>query len=258
VARRRGFFTGTISAGVLFFLWLPIGVLVIHSFNASRFSTAWSGFSLVWYERLLNDRAIWRSVENTLVVAGVSTLISVILGTLAGFTLYRYSTRLQRGHNSLVTLPLIIPDILMGMSLLLFFLAAGLPLGLGTIIIGHITFCVSYVAITIRARLQDFDYGVVEAAQDLGAPGWVIAYKIYLPLLLPGILAGAMLSLTLSLDDFIITFFTAGPGSSTLPVHIYSMIRHGSPPVINALSTLFLALTFVLVFGYQKFLRRKV
>lgn len=253
---RKGYLTGALTLLVLAFLWIPILVLVINSFNASRFSSVWAGFSLQWYQRLFRDRAIWRSVENTLIVAGVSTLVSVILGTLAGFVLYRYQTRTQRIHEQLVTLPLIIPDILMGMSLLLFFLAAGLRLSLVTIILGHITFCISYVAITIRARLQDFDYSVVEAAQDLGASDWIIGYKIYLPLLMPGILSGAMLSITLSLDDFIITFFTSGPGSSTLPVHIYSMIRHGSPPVINALSTLFLALTFAAVFGYQRLARK--
>ncbi|THB66729.1 MAG: ABC transporter permease [Spirochaetaceae bacterium] len=248
---------GIITAVVIAFLWLPILVLVINSFNASRFSTVWGGFSLIWYERLITDAEIWRSVKNTAIVAAVSTSVSVVLGTLAGFVLDRYKSGVQATHNILVTIPLIIPDILMGISLLVFFLSAGMRLGLGTIILGHITFCISYVAITIRARLQDFDYSVVEAAQDLGANWPTVAWKVYFPMLLPGIISGALLSLTLSLDDFIITFFTAGPGSSTLPVHIYSMIRHGNPPVINALSTLFLALTFMFVLVYQRVSRRK-
>jgi spermidine/putrescine transport system permease protein len=155
----------------------------------------------------------------------------------------------------LISLPLIIPDILMGMSLLLFFISLKIKLSLITVIIGHITFCISYVAVTILARLQDFDYKIIEAAKDLGAKGWVLFTKIYVPLLAPGLIASAMLSITLSLDDFIITFFTAGPGSSTLPLQIYSMIKFGTPPVINALSTILLMVTFFISVIYQKILR---
>jgi len=253
---RRSRFPLYLTAAVLLFFWVPIIILVVNSFNGSRFGSVWGGFSLKWYVKLFGDRSVWRSLQNTAIVASVSTAVSLVLGSLAGFTLFRYKTKLQRFHLGLVSLPLVIPDILMGMSLLLFFISLKIRLGLLTVILGHITFCISYVAVTILARLQDFDYRIVEAARDLGAKGWVLFMRIYMPLLAPGLLAGAMLSLTLSLDDFIITFFTAGPGSSTLPLQIYSMIKFGSPPMINALSTLFLMVTFLIAFAYQRISRR--
>lgn len=253
---RRSSFPLFLTVAVLLFFWIPIAVLVINSFNASRFGSVWGGFSLKWYERLFADRSVWRSIENTAIVAVVSTSVSLVIGSLAGFTLYRYRTALQKIHMGLVSLPLVIPDILMGMSLLLFFISLNIRLSLATIILGHITFCISYVAVTILARLQDFDYHIVEAARDLGAKGWTLFRKIYIPLLYPGLLAGAMLSVTLSLDDFIITFFTAGPGASTLPLQIYSMIKFGTPPMINALSTIFLMITFLIALAYQRISRR--
>jgi spermidine/putrescine transport system permease protein len=257
MGRRRGpGLPRLVLIAVLVFIYTPLVILVVNSFNASRFSTIWGGWSLKWYAELFGDRALGRSIVNTLIVAGASVTVSTILGTLAGVVLARYSGRLRRAHQVVVTLPLIMPDILMGISLLLFFIAAGIKLSLVTIIIGHITFSVSYVASTVQARFQDFDYQIIEAARDLGAGPWAILWKIYLPLLSPGIAAGAMLALTLSLDDFVITFFTAGPGSSTLPIHVYSMIRFGDPPVINALSTIFISVTFLLMLIYQRIMRR--
>ncbi len=242
---------------VLMFFYLPIIVLVVNSFNSSRFGSVWGGFSFKWYEKLFSDRNIWQSVKNTLIVAGVSTSVSMVLGTLSGYVLFRYKTGIQKAHNVLITIPLIIPDILMGMSLLLFFIALKIKLSLFTVVLGHITFCLSYVTVTVLARLQDFDFNIVEAAQDLGASAGDILKKIYLPLLAPGLISGGMLALTLSLDDFIITFFTAGPGSSTLPLQIYSMIKFGTPPVINALSTLFLLITFLIALIYQRINTRR-
>ena len=249
---RKNPVSALITAIVLLFLYVPIIVLVVNSFNASRFGTIWGGFSFKWYSALFRDRNVWVSLSNTVVVALVSTAVSVVLGSLAGFSLYRYKGRFQRMHYGLVSLPLIFPDILMGMSLLLFFIALGIRLSLLTIILGHITFSISYVAVTIMARLQNFDFSVVEAAEDLGASRFTIITRIYIPLLGPGLAAGAMLALTLSLDDFVITFFTAGPGSSTLPLQIYSMIKFGKPPMINALSTLFLSVTFIVALFYQR------
>ncbi|MBN1499921.1 MAG: ABC transporter permease [Spirochaetes bacterium] len=254
---KKNKFTFVITVLVLLFFYFPITILVVNSFNSSRFGSIWGGFSLKWYDKLFNDRNIWQSLKNTLIVAGVSTSVSMILGTLSGYTLFRYKSAIQKIHVSLIALPLIIPDILMGMSLLLFFIALKIQLSLITVILGHITFCVSYVAVTVLARLQDFDFNVVEAAQDLGASSGVILRKIYLPLLAPGLISGGMLALTLSLDDFIITFFTAGPGSSTLPLQIYSMIKFGTPPVINALSTLFLLITFLIALLYQRINTRR-
>lgn len=249
---KKGKFTLIITMAVLLFFYLPIFVLVVNSFNDSRFGSVWGGFSLKWYEKLFSDRHIWHSVKNTLIVAGISTSVSMVLGTLSGYALFRFKSSIQRVHSTLITLPLIIPDILMGMSLLLFFIALKIQLSLFTVILGHITFCVSYVAVTVLARLQDFDFSVVEAAQDLGASSGMILRRIYLPLLSPALISGGMLALTLSLDDFIITFFTAGPGSSTLPLQIYSMIKFGTPPVINALSTLFFLITFLIALLYQR------
>lgn len=234
------------------FFYLPILILVVNSFNHSRFSSRWGGFSLRWYEKLFEDRSIWFALKNTAIIASTATLASMVLGTLAAFVLHRYTTRLQKVHYTLVYTPLVVPDILMGMSLLLLFASLNVQLGLTTIFLAHVTFCISYVAMVVLARLQDFDFSVIEAAQDLGANTWQILWGVFLPLLAPGILAGGLLAFTLSIDDFVITFFVSGPGSATLPIRIYTMMKHGNPPVINALSTLLLAVTFVLVWLSQR------
>lgn len=241
----------------LLFFYLPVLVLVVNSFNASRFSTVWGGFSLTWYRRLLSDREIWHALRNTAIIAATATAAATVLGTSAAFALHRYRSRLQQVHYALVYSPLVVPDILMGMSLLLFFVALQVPLGLGTIFLAHVTFCVSYVAMVVLARLQDFDFSLVEAAQDLGAGRAVVLWKVLLPLLAPGIAAGALLAFTLSIDDFVITFFVAGPGATTLPIQVYSMIKHGSPPMINALSTILLTLTLIVVWSSQRLTEKK-
>ncbi len=240
------------TIAVLVFFYLPIFVLILHSFNASRFSGSWEGFSLHWYMRLFTEREIWHALRNTLIVAVSTTVVSVILGTTAAFALHRYSGRLQRGHYTLIYTPLVVPDILMGMSLLLFFVAIGMSLGLFTIFLAHTSFCVSYVAMVVLARLQDFDFSVIEAARDLGANWWTAAWRVLLPLLAPGIAAGGLLAFTLSIDDFVITFFVTGPGATTLPIQIYSMIKHGAPPLINALSTILLLVTFIIIWLVQQ------
>jgi spermidine/putrescine transport system permease protein len=237
---------------LLVFFYLPILVLVITSFNASRFGTTWGGWSLQWYRRLVQEREILQALSNTLIIAVSATLVSVIIGTTAAFALHRYQSRLQKLHYTLIYTPLVVPEILMGISLLLFFAAVGMNLGLFTIFLAHVTFCISYVAMVVLGRLQDFDFTIVEAAQDLGAGWWAATWRVLLPLLAPGILAGGLLAFTLSVDDFVITFFVAGPGSTTLPIRIYSMIKHGSPPLINALSTLLLLVTFLAVWTSQR------
>ena len=240
---------------LLVFFYLPILVLVITSFNASRFGTTWEGWSLYWYRRLIQEREILQALSNTLIIAVSATLASVVLGTTAALALHHYQTRLQRVHYTLIYTPLVVPEILMGISLLLFFVAVGMSLGLLTIFLAHATFCISYVAMVVLGRLQDFDFTIVEAAQDLGAGWWASTWRVLLPLLAPGILAGGLLAFTLSIDDFVITFFVAGPGSTTLPIRIYSMIKHGSPPLINALSTLLLVITFLVVWASQRLTR---
>lgn len=245
-----------ITVAVLLFIYLPIGVLVINSFNASRFGGTWEGFTLFWYRLLFSEEAIWRALRNSLVVALGATFTSLILGTTAAVALHRYQTRLQKIHYSLVYTPLVVPDILMGISLLLFFVALGLKLGLFTIYLAHTTFCVSYVAMVVLARLQDFDWSIIEAAQDLGASWWTTVWRVLLPLLAPGLAAGGLLAFTLSIDDFVITFFVAGPGATTLPIRIYSMIKHSkNMPVINALSVLLVSVTFLAVWGSQRLTR---
>lgn len=242
---------------VLAFLYVPIVTLVFQSFNNSRFGGKWEGFSLRWYEALARDSAIIDATINTLIIAASATLFSTILGTLAAWVLNRYKTRLQKANYGLVYAPLVMPDILMGISLLLLFVSLNVNLGLVTVIIAHITFCVSFVAFTVLARLQDFDFNLIHAAQDLGAGWGRIIVKILLPLLGPGIAAGAMMAFTLSMDDFVITFFVGGPGSTTLPVKVYSMMKHGSPAVINALSVIFMALTFAVAIIFQLISLRK-
>lgn len=235
------------AIAVLLFFYLPILVLVADSFNAARFGGHWAGFSLKWYVRLLHERDVWQAFRNTLVIAVTATAMATVLGTAAAFALHRYTSRLQALHYVLIYTPLVVPEVLMGISLLLLFVALGIGLGLVTVFLAHVTFCISYVAMVVLARLQDFDFSLVEAAMDLGANGWCAFRRVLLPLLAPGILAGALLAFTLSIDDFVITFFVAGPGATTLPIQVYSMMKHGATPLINALSTILLVVTFGLV-----------
>lgn len=243
---KTGTFPKVVTFLVILFLYLPIIILMATSFNESRFGHEWSGFSLKWYNRLFQDRDIWAAVRNTLIIGSAATIASCFMGTLGAYALYRYRSVLQRIHYGLVYAPLVVPDILMGMSLLLLFISLSINLGLGTIIIAHTTFCISYVAMVVLAKLDNFDYSVVEAAQDLGAGWWSVVAKIILPMLAPGIISGALLAFTISIDDYIVTSFVAGPGTSTLPIHVYGMIKFGATPVINALSTIVLSVTFIL------------
>lgn len=255
---KRSRFPKVVTALVMAFFYSPLAVLVINSFNPARFSSRWQGFSLIWYRRLLESPEIWQALRNTLVIAVSVTAVSVVLGTAAGFALHRYGgSRLQGLHFTLVSTPLVIPEILMGISLLMAFVAADVPLGLGTIFLAHVTFSVSYVAMTVLGRLQDFDFSAVEAARDLGATAWQSARRVLVPMIMPGIAAGALLAFTLSVDDFVVTFFVAGPGSTTLPLRIYSMIKFGAPPMINALSTLLLAVTVATILASQRLSRSR-
>lgn len=248
---KKSKFPTYVTIAVLIFLYLPIIVLLVNSFNDSRFGGEWNGFTLKWYQKLFYERALWQAFRNSLIVALSATIASAILGTTAALALYRYKTGLQKAHYGLVYVPLVIPDILTGISLLLLFIALNIKLGLFTVFITHTTFCLSYVTMVILSRLQNFDFSVIEAAQDLGANSWVVFRKVFMPLLMPGIAAGALLAFTLSIDDFVITFFVAGQGTTTLPIYIYSMIKYGSTPVINALSVILLTLTFIVIWLTQ-------
>lgn len=244
---------------VLLFFYLPIVILVVNSFNASRFGSGWKGFSLIWYQRLLHEPEIWAAARNTLVIAALVTVVALVLGTTSALALHRFAkSRLQRIHYTLIYTPLVVPEILMGISLLMAFVAARVSLGLFTIFLAHVTFCISYVALVVLGRLQDFDFAIVEAAQDLGAGWWATARRVLLPMLAPGLAAGGLLAFTLSVDDFVITFFVAGPGATTLPIRVYSMIKHGATPLINALSTILLVLTFTIVIVSQRLSRSNI
>lgn len=246
------------TLAVMAFLYLPILLMVANSFNSSRYAAKWQGFSFSWYERLAEREDIIAALGNSLKIAGMASIVSMVLGTAAALALHRYRSKLQRGHRLLVTVPLVLPDILMGMSLLLLFVAIGVKLSLLTITLAHITFCLSYVALVVLARLDGFDFGLLEAARDLGASPLQTFLRITLPLVAPGILAGGLLAFTLSIDDYVVTFFVKGPGADTLPTLVYSMIKKSKDlPVINALSSLMLVVTFATVAIAQKIIRRQ-
>ena len=253
---------GLTTYGILAFafLYLPIVILVVFSFNESRSVSKWTGFSLHWYGEMLKDDKIMISMWNSIFLAVVSTAIATVLGTLAALGLERYSFRGKTAMDSMFYLPVIIPDIAMAIMLLLFFSMSGIGFtpwkirffGVKlavpySVIIGHVAFNISFVAIVVRARLAQMDRTLEEAAQDLYANTWQTFRRVTLPMLMPGILGGALLAFTLSLDDFVITFFTSGAGFNTLPVRVFGMIKKGVTPKINALSTLMLAVSLSLI-----------
>jgi spermidine/putrescine transport system permease protein len=231
------------------FLYLPLVIVVVYSFNDSRLNAEWVGFTFSWYDRLLHNDEMLRAAGNSLIIATISAIVATVLGTLAGMAMYQFRLRVLPG---LVMAPIAMPDILMGVSLLLFFIIINMSLGLVSIILAHITFCIGFVALSVQARLSGIDQSLTEAARDLGATPWVSFRRITLPLLAPGILAGALMAFTLSIDDFVITFFVAGVGSSTLPLQIYSMVKIAVTPEVNAISTLLMLVTLVLIMLVSK------
>ncbi len=237
-------FGGLVLAAIFAFLYVPIAVLVLLSFNASGLPTAWTGFSLKWYAALAGNANILHAAWNTLVVGLAATAISTVLGTLLAIGL---ETRRRKGTaiEALAFAPMVIPDIVLAVALLTFFSSLDITLGLPTIVVSHVIFDLAFVNAVVRARLKHFDFSIVEASRDLGA-GYVTTFRrILLPALAPAIIAGALLAFTLSIDEFIIAFFTAGAGRSsiTLPMQIYSMIRFGITPEVNALATLVMGLS---------------
>ena len=233
--------------GVVFaFLYLPISVLVALSFNESGLPTAWTGFSTKWYAALLANDDILQAAGNTLIVALFSTLLATVLGTLlaVGVEIRR---RTGKWLETMIFAPMIIPDIVLAIALLSFFSLLGARMGLHTIIASHVVFNLAFVCAVVRARLKSFDWSIVEASTDLGASTWTTLRRVILPVLMPAIMAGALLAFTLSVDEFIIAFFTAGPGRSsiTLPMQIFAMIRFGVTPEINALATVVIAVSVI-------------
>ncbi len=229
------------------FLYAPIIVLVVYSFNESRFPTYWTGFTLEWYEKLFNNHLIGAALKNTLIVSITSTIAATIIGTMISVAIERYKFKTKAVVDGLLFMPIIIPDIAMAIMLLVFFVMIKMPLGLNTIIISHIAFNISFVAIIVRARMASLGPELEEAASDLYANEWKTFWRVTFPLLIPGILAGALFAFTLSLDDYVITNFTSGPGSTTLPIRIIGMTRKNITPEINALSTMMLLSSMLLV-----------
>lgn len=236
----------------MLFFYLPLLVLIVYSFNDGK-SMVWKGFSLRWYRELFTySENIWQAFRYSIGVAIVSGLLSTVIGTLGAIALKWYSFKSKKYLQLLTVLPLVVPDIIIGVSLLIMFASIHWKLGLLTIFIAHTTFNIPYVLFIVMARLEEFDYSVVEAAYDLGATERQAFQKVILPMLFPAIISGFLMAVTLSFDDFVITFFVAGPGSSTLPLRIYSMIRLGVSPVINALSVILIALSIVLTISTKK------
>ncbi len=235
------------SSLVYAYIYLPILLLIIFSFNKQKLNVSWEGFSLQWYQELFRNQQILLAVRNSLTIALVSTLVATIIGTLAALALQRYRFPGYTLTESALYIPVIIPEVVMGISLLVFFSLVGVRLGLGTITLSHIAFSIPFVTLVVRARLHGFDKSIEEAAMDLGANELTTFSRVTLPTILPGVLSGALLALTLSLDDYVITYFTAGPGSTTLPLRIFSMVRFAVTPEVNALSTIWVATVFLVL-----------
>lgn len=229
------------------FLYIPIFVLVALSFNANNVATIWTGFSTDWYRVVLENPNILRATKNSLVVASLATLVSTIVATAAAVGMAGRKFRGQNLFNGMVGLPLLVPEIVTAVASLLFFLSIGLELSLLTVIIAHIVFCIPFAYLPIRARLEGMDARLMEAAADLYANPWRTFVRVTLPLLMPGIISGAMLAFIISMDDFVITFFVAGAGATTLPVYIFGMIRIGITPEVNAISTLLFVVSVAFV-----------
>ncbi len=262
---------------VYVFLYAPIVVLIIFAFNSSRQNVVFEGVvnrgpcgPFYWFCQLANNQDALEAAGNTLEIAITSTIISTIIGTMAALALQRYRFRLKFLSEVSLYIPIVIPEIVMGISLLVLFNAVftglnsafgltgdgRLGLGVGTVIVSHIAFSVPFVVLTVRARLHSFDKAVEEAAMDLGANEWVTFWRVTLPLIMPGVISGAMLAFTLSLDDFIITFFTNGPGSTTLPIYVYGLLRRTITPEVNALSTVWIVVVLLAVLLSRRLQRR--
>ncbi|MCZ4292747.1 ABC transporter permease subunit [Vibrio sinaloensis] len=234
-----------ILAAGLTFLYLPILILIIYSFNENRLVTVWSGFSIKWYFELLEDDLLMGGVRLSLMIGFLSASAAVVLGTIAAFVLNRFGKfRGETGFAFMITAPLVMPEVITGLSLLLLFIALGQVFdifsqrGMLTIWIAHVTFCTAYVTVVVSSRLQEVDRSIEEAAMDLGAPPWKVFFQITLPTIAPAILAGWLLAFTLSLDDLVIASFVSGPSATTLPMVVFSSVRLGVSPKINALATL--------------------
>ena len=248
-------FKSTFVSVIYLFLYLPIIVLIVNSFNANKFGMKWSGWTIKWYQSLFNNDSLIQAAWHSLNIALFSATAATIIGSLTAVALFRYQFKGKSLVNGLLFIVMMSPDIVMAISLLALFLVIGAELGFLTLLIAHITFCLPFVIVTVYSRLSGFDIKMLEAAQDLGANEWVILKQIILPLAKPAVTAGWLLSFTLSLDDVIISSFVTGPAYEILPLKIYSMVKVGVSPEVNALATIMLVISLLLI-GFSQFVSR--
>jgi spermidine/putrescine transport system permease protein len=288
---RRSPFIIVATVLVYMFLYIPIFVLILYSFNSSKTNVNFEGFipsfgklqiqgsnvvqspcgPFHWFCELSKNKDVSHAAKNTLTIAFIATIVSTIFGTMAALALQRYNFRLKAFSQVSLYIPIVIPEIVMGIGILILFSQlfgyinnlfgltgdSRLSLGLGTVIVSHIAFMVPFVTLVVQARLQGFDKAYEEAAMDLGANEWTTFRRVTFPMILPGVLSGALLAFTLSLDDFVITFFTNGPGSTTLPIYVYGLLRRLITPQVNALSTVWITIVFIAVLLLNRFQNRE-
>ncbi len=252
--KRRSPLLWIVALALYLFMYAPIVVVIVYSFNDAKHGGPWRGFTTAWYRRLLDSPEKIVAARNTLILAVASTAVATVLGTMLGYGLSRYRFPGKKLFSWLMYIPIVIPDIVMAVAMLSFFatlnrLVGLFELGMVTMILAHITFQIPFVAIVVRSRLAGMDPAIEEAAHDLGASGWQTFWHVTFPLMAPGVLAGAMLAFTLSLDDFVVSFFTTGPGATTLPILIYSSVKRGITPDINALSALIILASIIGTIG---------
>jgi len=240
------------TALVFAFLYLPIVLLVVFSFNQTKSGFHWEGFTLKWYRELFHNQVLLHAFGNSLLIGLGSTFLATVLGTLGAWMLYRYRFSIHRTLEAFIFVPMIMPEILMGVSLLVLFVILNFHLGYLTVMIAHVTFTFPFVLVGMQARLQGMDPSLEEAAMDLGATPWQAFCRVILPYLMPAIASGALLAFSLSLDDYIVTVFVTGAESQTLPLKVYGMVRVGLNPQLNALSALGIVLTMILVFASER------
>lgn len=232
---------------VLLFLYVPVILVSVYSFNVTRSTTVWGGFSLDWYVKLFQNASVMKAFTNSLLLALSTTVVATVLGTLGSLGLYRYKTKFGRMISPLTYIPVLTPEIIIGFAFMQLFSYLGMKFGAATLFISHLSFCVPFVLIVVSARLEDMPRDLEEAARDLGASRWKAFFTVTLPEIMPGILSGAALAFVMSFDDVVISFFMVGASSTTLPVKVYSMMKVGVSPEINALSTVILVITLTIV-----------
>ena len=252
-SRFAGFYMGLI----FFLMYLPIAVVIVFSFNESKLPVRFTGFSLKWYQELIHDRAMLEALVNSLILGVLSCLVSAVIGTLGAVGLSRIHWRSKGALEYISILPLMIPEIILGMVLMAFFYMLNLPFGMLTLLIGHTVFCVPYILMEVRARLAGMDPALEEAARDLGAGPFRAFWDITLPLIMPAVISGSLLAFAMSMDDVVISIFVNGPRLSTLPIKVYTQLKTGVTPEINALCTILLAATLIIFIVYSLITKKK-